>query len=40
MDVQDGLSLKQSVSYQKLSMATGNIMGGFTTGDRMIDSVN
>jgi len=38
MGVQDGLSLKQSVSYQKLSMAAGNSMGGFTTGDGIIDS--
>jgi len=38
MGVQDGLSLKQSVSYQKLSMAAGSSMSGFTTGDGIIDS--
>ena len=37
-NVADGLSLKQSVSYGKLSMAAGNSMGAFTTGDAIIDS--
>jgi len=37
MNAADGLSLKQSVSYAKLSMAAGNSMGAFTTGDAIID---
>ncbi len=38
MNVSDGLSLKRSVSYSKLSMTAGNSMGAFTTGDATIDS--
>jgi hypothetical protein len=38
MNVSDGLSLKQTPSYSKLSMAAGNSMGAFTTGDATIDS--
>jgi len=38
MNTRDGLGLKQSVTYAKLLMAAGNSMGGFTTGDGIIDS--
>ena len=38
MNVQDGLSLKESVSYQKIQMVAGNSLGAFTTGDATIDS--
>ena len=38
MNVSDGLSVKQSISYGKLVMSTGNSMGAFTTGDTTIDS--
>jgi soluble lytic murein transglycosylase-like protein len=34
----DGLSLRQPVAYARLSMAAGNSMGAFTTGDATIDS--
>ena len=33
-----GLSSKQSFSYARISMAAGNSMGAFTTGDATIDS--
>ena len=41
MNVQDGLSLKnnvQLISSSKLLMSSGNSLGGFTTGDAVIDS--
>ncbi|HEX9961919.1 MAG TPA: lytic transglycosylase domain-containing protein [Pyrinomonadaceae bacterium] len=38
MNVSDGLSIKQSISYGKLAMSVGNSMGAFTTGDSTIDS--
>lgn len=41
MNVQDGLSLKNNVqptSSINLTMSSGNSMGGFTTGDALIDS--
>ena len=38
MNVSDGLSIKQSISYGKLAMSAGNSMGAFTTGDSIIDS--
>jgi len=38
MNASDGLSLKQPVSYLRLTMIAGNSMGAFTTGDATIDS--
>jgi soluble lytic murein transglycosylase-like protein len=38
LNVSDSLSLKQPVGYAGLSMAAGNSMGAFTTGDATIDS--
>ena len=38
INIQNGVSLKQPVSYGKLVMAAGNSMGAFTTGDAIIDS--
>ncbi|MEP6901254.1 MAG: lytic transglycosylase domain-containing protein [Actinomycetota bacterium] len=41
MSVQDGLGAKNSltnVSFTKMTMSSGNVMGGFTTGDAVIDS--
>ncbi len=38
MNASDGLSLKQPVSYSRLTMTAGNSMGAFTTGDATIDS--
>lgn len=36
--VADGLSLKQSIVFDRLLMAAGNSMGAFTTGDATVDS--
>ena len=41
MSVQDGLGVKNNitnVSYSKMTMASGTALGGFTTGDPVIDS--
>ncbi len=41
MGVQDGLGVKNNitnVSYSKMTMASGTALGGFTTGDPVIDS--
>jgi Transglycosylase SLT domain len=41
MSVQDGLAAKTkvaNVNYTKMTMASGTLMGGFTTGDVVIDS--
>ncbi len=41
MNVQDGLGVKNNltnVSYTKMTMAVGTALGGFTTGDAVIDS--
>lgn len=41
MSVQDGVGLKNTsvnLSYTKLTMASGTSLGGFTTGDAVIDS--
>ncbi len=41
MSVQDGLGAKNSitnVSFTKMTMFSGSVMGGFTTGDAVIDS--
>ncbi len=41
MSVQDGLGVKNNitnVSYSKMTMAAGTALGGFTTGDAVIDS--
>ena len=38
LKVSDGMNLKQPISYSRISMATRNSMGAFTTGDATIDS--
>jgi len=38
VNMNEGLSLKNSVNFSNLSMASGKSMGAFTTGDATIDS--